>query len=305
LATLYRSHLAAMSVMYADIESQVSAHAEVFIGSPGTVLRRENASGFRFYAHQFYDAAGRKRERYVAGPIGDADVEAAASALRQRIDASRQAIASIRLLGRQGFAVVDAKTFGSLASLYNHGVFDAGGVLVGPHAYGIMLNQLGVACAPIATAAFEAATGEALAFDRIPDSNFLQMLQADGIPVTELLAPATGLPYLDYLLGETRSGPLLAREGCFLVRVPLPARFAIHKLLVSQHRIGPSSRADDDVLQAAVLIAALSDRQPGAIEDAVRAVPPSARRRLGRAVARARPLLEADYPLGWRALGGD
>ena len=48
------------------------------MGTPGSVLRRRNASQFEFYTHQFYDALGAKRERYVAGPVGSTEAEAAA-----------------------------------------------------------------------------------------------------------------------------------------------------------------------------------------------------------------------------------
>jgi hypothetical protein len=122
------------------------------------------------------------------------------------------------------------------------------------------------------------------------------------IPVPELQAHATGLPYLRYLLGESQTAPLLAREGCCLVRVPLPERFAVHKLIVSQLRVGRSVKSQKDVAQACTLLALLGDLYPGAIEAAVAAVPVRARRYLNRALALARPLLHDEYPRAWEAL---
>ncbi len=54
------------------------------------------------------------------------------------------------------------------------------------------------------------------------------------VPVPELGTHATGLPILAWLLAESRTAMLMSREGCCAVRIPLPERFAIHKLIVSR-----------------------------------------------------------------------
>jgi hypothetical protein len=264
-------------VLLADLENHARGQSKVFVGTPGSVLERSNAAGFRFYAHQFYDGDGKKRERYLAGPVGAPEADAMAQALRLAIAETKAASTSLRLLGREGFALADAKTYATLASLYNHGVFQAGGVLIGSHAYGLLLNQLGVAGAPYATEDIDIARREKLAFPELPEASFLEMLQSTGIPfvevpqldarqpstsfkergrsrfhvdllvpsagedfqvvpVPELQAHATALPYLSYLLADSQMSLLMAREGCCMVRVPLPERFALHKLMVSQLR---------------------------------------------------------------------
>jgi hypothetical protein len=48
-----------------------------------------------------------------------------------------------------------------------------------------------------------------------------------------------------------------------MVRVPVPERYAIHKLIVSQLR-HKSSKPEKNLRQAAVLIEALVERYPGA-----------------------------------------
>src|SRR5262249_41994635 len=93
------------------------------------------------------------------------------------------------------------------------------------------------------------------------------------VPVPELKAHAVGLPYLQYLLAESQVSMLAAREGACAVRVPLPERFAIHKLLVSQLRRGREAKTQKDLDQAAVLAAALAEHFPGALEEAIAAVP--------------------------------
>jgi hypothetical protein len=104
------------------------------------------------------------------------------------------------------------------------------------------------------------------------------------VPVPELKAHAQGLPYLAYLLAASQEIPVLSSHGSVMVRVPVPERYAIHKLIVSQLRHKTSSKSEKDLHQAAVLIEALVERYPGAIEDAMSAVPKSAAHRLARAV---------------------
>jgi hypothetical protein len=84
--------------------------------------------------------------------------------------------------------------------------------------------------------------------------------------------------------------------------VPLPERFAVHKL-VSQLRVGRGAKSDQDVHQASVLCAALADHHPGALESALAAVPRRARRYLAPALEAARRFLERDHPRAWEELG--
>jgi hypothetical protein len=319
-------------VLYGDLENHALAQREVFVGTPGSVIERSNASGFRFYAHQYYDGDGKKRERYLAGPAGAAEADAAADRLRTQIRELRELVPSLRLLGREGFQLVDPRTYATLASLHNHGVFAAGGMLIGSHAYGVLLNRIGVRAAAYATEDVDIARSEALAFAERPAGGFLRMLRGSGIDfvevpgldrkrpatsfkqqgrsrfhvdllvpsrdekfpavfVPELEAYATGLPWLGYLLADSQTAMVAAREGCCAVRAPLPERFAVHKLLVSRLRAGRDAKSARDVHQAAVLCAALAEGHPGALEAAVAEVPRRAKRHLRSALAAVGPLL--------------
>ncbi|MEF8755575.1 MAG: hypothetical protein V5B60_16870 [Accumulibacter sp.] len=82
MPALHRFHPPALMVLSADLASHARGQATVFVGTAGSVLERSNADGFRFCAHQFYDGDGKKRERYVAGPIGAPEPDATARALR-------------------------------------------------------------------------------------------------------------------------------------------------------------------------------------------------------------------------------
>lgn len=340
---LYTPHPRALAVLYADIERYTLSQPEVFVGTAGSLLQRQNASGFPFYAHQFYDSEGKKREQYVAGPVGNPEAEATAEHLRMRIQELKDLVSSLRLLGREGFQLVDAQTYATAASLHNHRFFSAGGVLIGSHAYGVVLNRLGIRAEAYATEDIDVARGERLVFDAPGPPSFLEMLRDSGIEfvevpqlerkqpstsfkkrgrstfqvnllapargetyptirVSELLAHATGLPYLGYLLAETQVGALLAREGCCAVRVPLPERFAIHKLIVSAIRRGRNEKAQRDRAQAVVLSAALADLHPGALESAVKDIPRHASKYFRTALSTVRELIEKPHPRAWEAL---
>jgi hypothetical protein len=340
---LFASHSRPLTVLHSEVERVALEQQKAFVGTAGSVIERTNAAGFRYYAHQSYDAGGKQRERYLAGPVGDADADAMADEWRTRIKEVKELVPTLRMLGREGFALVDSKTYATVAVLHNHGIFAAGGMLIGSHAYGVLLNRLGVRAAPYATEDIDIARREALAFEKMPAKGLLEVLRETGIefvevpsldrkrpptsfkekgrarfhvdllvpspddtfpviPVPELAAHATGLPHLKYLLAESQLSVVIAREGCCAVRVPLPERFAIHKLIVSRLRSGRSARSEKDIHQAAVLCAALAETHPGAVEAAVAAVPGRATKRFVAALAAARPLIETAAPRAWAEL---
>jgi hypothetical protein len=341
---LFVPHSRALTVLHGDLESHAALGAEAFPGTAGSVIERQNGSGFRFFAHQYYDGDGKKKERYLAGPVGAPAAEKRAAATRARIKEIKDLVPSLRLLGREGYNLADARTYGTVASLANHGVFAAGALLVGSHAYGILLNRLGARAQSYATEDIDIARGEALAFEAQPDAGFLEMLRDSGldfvevprlergapptsfkqrgrshfhvdllvpspaenfpvVAVPELQAHATGLPYLHYLLAESQSAPLLAREGLCAVRVPLPERFAVHKLVVSRLRVERGAKSDKDVFQASVLAAVLAETHPGALESAVAALPRRARKHFTSGLEQARSYLEP-HPRALEELNG-
>lgn len=113
------------------------------------------------------------------------------------------------------------------------------------------------------------------------------------IKMPELNAHATALPYLAYVLNQTQMSTLVGREGCCPVQVPVAERFAVHKLVVSQLRTSRNTKTEKDIHQASVLLAALGERYPGAIEAAVNDLPASARKYLVRACVPALELLRS------------
>lgn len=324
-----------MTLLFAELEATAAEQTIAFVGTPGSITERSNDSGTIFWVHRYSDAIGRRCETYL-GKTDDEEVAQSVMALRARIEATNAAITRIRLLARAGFATVDRKTFATLASLHNHGLFRAGALLIGSQAYGALLNALGVKTVPYATEDVDIARREQLALEGLP--SFLEMLRQTGvdflevpsldrnapsssflerggsrlrvdllvpskdndypiIPVPELKAHAKGLPYLSYLLGASQEVPVLSPHGVVMVRVPVPERYAVHKMIVSQLRAKTSSKPEKDLQQAATLIEALTERFPNALEDALEAAPRSAARHLtgaAKAIKRYLPASTAD-----------
>lgn len=189
------------------------------------------------------------------------------------------------------------------------GVFEAGGVLVGTHAFGILGNLLGVrwtgrnvrtqdldlAAISLAARAEEVRLDAPGALDRL-DMGFLPVpaldprhpstsfkVRGEALRV-DFLTPGTGtrpiplpglgtsaqpLPYLDYLIENPERAAVVDRGG-FLVLVPSPARFALHKVLVAAERPAAfQTKAAKDLAQASELLRALQENRPADIRAAV------------------------------------
>ncbi len=88
------------------------------------------------------------------------------------------------------------------------------------------------------------------------------------MPIPALKAGAIPLQHLGWLIENPVPAAALYGTGIF-VRVPQPARYAVHKLLIAQKRIGDVSKKTKDLLQAKALIEALVALDPAALFDAL------------------------------------
>ncbi|WP_234475663.1 GSU2403 family nucleotidyltransferase fold protein [Paraburkholderia nemoris] len=317
LFPLYEQQEQAYCSQFANIEQAAATQDKVLMGAPGTVIEHKRG-GAIYYARQYMGPEGKKQEESLGGPQGDPEVDSRVEEVRQRIDLSKDLISRIRDLGKLGFQLADNKTYATVGVLYNYGLFEAGAVLVGSHAYAVILNSLGIKAVSYETEDIDIARRHQLALVNLPEGGLLAMLKETGInfvpvpamkrgeastsfteagksrfhvdllvpshddsfptvPVAELNAHATGLPYLAYLLGRSQAGTLVSRHGAVPVRVPDAARFAIHKLLVSRLRTNTLVKSQKDVRQASVLLAMLGEHRTGDIEDACAELPRSAR----------------------------
>ena len=139
---LFLRHEPALVTLLADVEQAAEALQPLPVGSPGALTERTK-SGHGYWYRQFYDAAGAKRDEYL-GPVGDVMGDARRAEAVDWIAAARALAGSVRVLRRAGFPSVDGRTAATLASLANAGVFAAGAVLVGSHAFGVLCGALGL-----------------------------------------------------------------------------------------------------------------------------------------------------------------
>lgn len=340
MPSLTTPHERALTLLFAELATAATRQTEALLGSPGSLAERTNDSGTRYWVHRYSDAAGRRHEVYL-GKSDDPAVIARTTDLRERVVAANATIRSVRLLARAGFATVDRKAYATLAGLHNHGLFRAGALLIGSHAYGALLNALGVRAAAYSTEDIDIARRAQLALSGLP--TFLDMLRETGLEffpvpalhrsapstsfaerggsrlrvdllvpspdegyptvrIPELAAHAKGLPYLAYLLGSPQEIPVLSPHGIAMVRVPAPERLAVHKLVVSQLRSKTSAKPEKDLRQAATLIEALAERFPTAVEEALGALPESAVRYAVRATRALERHLPPSEESAWEEL---
>ena len=88
------------------------------------------------------------------------------------------------------------------------------------------------------------------------------------VELPSLGAKAKPVRFLDFLLSENMPAAVLTGSGV-LVRVPVPERYALHKLLVARYRpTGERDKSRKDLAQARILIEALLEDRPDDVGDA-------------------------------------
>lgn len=97
---------------------------------------------------------------------------------------------------------------------------------------------------------------------------------SDPVYIPRFKTAAQPLHFMTYLFKETIPAVVI-NGGATLVRVPAPARYAIHKLIIAQERSAAGlAKRDKDYLQAFQILSLLHDERPGdiplAVEDAVK-----------------------------------
>ncbi len=90
------------------------------------------------------------------------------------------------------------------------------------------------------------------------------------MPLKNLRAGAVPLQHLDWLIADPVETIVLHGPGVQAI-VPRPARYAVHKLIISQKRFGADNpKRMKDLIQAAALMAALDRNDPFALQDALK-----------------------------------
>jgi hypothetical protein len=78
---------------------------------------------------------------------------------------------------------------------------------------------------------------------------------------------AEPLRFLDFLIHEPEQAVVLHDAGIYVL-VPAPQRYAVHKLIVAQRRVGPGkAKRSKDLIQAQALLDLLADTRPDELRD--------------------------------------
>lgn len=98
-------------------------------------------------------------------------------------------------LRKIGFYSADNSTVVSVAALFNAGIFGKGAVLVGTHAFGVLLNELGVSASPFPlTEDVDVARAQRIEIAALPESGLLALLKQTGLPFHEVPGLKRGEP---------------------------------------------------------------------------------------------------------------
>lgn len=181
-----------LRTVYAQAKELALAQRAVPLLTAGSI-QTETRSGGAFVYRYRYNAAGKRVAEYL-GPASDAVTHAKVEQARQEM-ADQAAIADYsRKLRRIGFYGADNSTLVTVASLFNAGVF-GGGVLVGTHAYGAILNELGVSASlfPM-TEDVDVARAGRIELAAVPEGGLLRLLEQTGLPFVEVPTLKRGAP---------------------------------------------------------------------------------------------------------------
>jgi len=333
---LWRRHDAAARTKYQEVKQLAYSQARILSGTPGTLKQRIKA-GNRYWVREYIRVDGKKTDEHI-GAVSKTAVEGVSS----EIDLSRQLAAGSASLRLFGYQRIDRKPAAVLGVLFNRRLTEGGLVIVGSHAYGVLLNELGIGAAGYKTQDIDVARPHALSialpagfsFHALLNESGLQFVPVPGmpsskpsasfklpgaealavdllvpgkklgevVPVKELNAYAQAIPLLDFLIDEAMQAVALSPNQVIPIRVPAPERFAIHKLYSSQSRRTDRDKIRKDLEQAAIVAAAVEDETPGRLGEAFRRIPAAARSAIRNGARAAAKLVEQTHGEAYRAL---
>lgn len=297
MAALFRRHDPASRTRYQDLKQLAQSQARVLAGTPG-LLKRRTQSGNQYWVREHVRVDGRKVDEYL-GPAASLPAARLEQA-RREVDLARGLAAGSAQLRLFGYQRMDRKPAAVLEVFFNRGLHAAGLALVGSHAYGVLLNELGIIAPGYRTqdidvaraAALELAMPDGLTFQRLLSEPSLKL----AFPVKELGAHAQAVPLLDFLIDDPQAAVVLSPNQVVPVNVPAPERFVLHKLFSSQSRRGARDKARKDLEQAATLAAALEEDAPESLLDTFRGMPPRGKPAVKRGARAAALIAEGAHP---------
>jgi hypothetical protein len=299
--------------LYAELLEQLLAlHAERSLGRLPGSFTEKNVKGEDYLYFQVSQPGGSTKQFYL-GRKTPALVRLVDRFVRDRaalsgdLDRLRRLTAQVRA---GGVNVTDTPSGRVLRAFSDSGLFEAGAVLVGTHAFVALGNLLGIhwGAGAVRTQDVDLASNPDVDIDvALPDVQVdvpavLESLKLGFLPVpsfdakepstsfkvrghalrVDLLCPKRGprevplfikrfnaaaqpLEFLDYLV-EAPERAVVVSGDPILVKVPAPARFAMHKLVVAGMRPATlHTKAEKDRAQAGAILEVLVEDRPGDI----------------------------------------
>ena len=293
-----------MQTLYADLVQSTEAAA----ARPGTISRRRIKGAIHVYS---IEKDGIHKSSTLSGPRERSRHQSRGRACQaRRRDLAKIRRTTVTALKAARISAPPLAMGRVLEVLANAGLFEKGAVLVGTAAYQLYPCIVGATLSAGSMQTQDADLGlTELAVRAVKDAgdigatlaraepSFQPRFQLDHqlplafrsrdgfsvelvttmrrkqepLPVPGLGCAAQPLRFLDYLLDEPIPAVALYNGGV-LVRVPDPARYAVHKLIVAGERRPGDAKRRKDLAQAEELLAAFAlMRNETAIEDAVAA----------------------------------
>ncbi len=329
---LLRRHDPASQTRYQELKALAATQRRVLAGTPG-VLKQRTKSGKRYWVREYIRVDGSKVDDHLGA---ESAVEPARlEQWRAGVELARALAAGSAQLRLFNYQRMDRKPAAVLEALYNRGLVAAGLTLVGSHAYGALLNELGIAAPGYRTQDLDLARAQPLAIALPKGASLHSLLRESGlpfvpvpgmpshrasasfklpgaetlavdllvsgsrlgalVPVPELAAHAQAVPLLDFLIGEPIDGVILSPNQVIPVKLPSPERFVLHKLYASQSRTD-RGKAPKDLDQAATLAAVLEEDMPGRLLNTFRRMPSAGKSATRRGARAAARRLEGLHP---------
>jgi hypothetical protein len=291
-----------MQTLYADLLQSTSQPDDI----AGTIKRKTVKGTTYLYASV---RSGAKRVEHYLGPEALHETQVAAERYKQAEVRARGHRSTVQMLRRSGMLAPPMPIGRIFEVLTKAGLFSRGLVLVGTHAFRLYPLALGATWPgaafatndiDISAAMFVEAGGPVdlaavlrsadasvelhwhenhalpcrFQFGEISLDVLTQQARGNASPVeiAGLGAVGEALPFQEYLTEQTFEAIALHGAGV-RVRIPTPARYAAHKLIVSQRRGKRNPKSAKDLQQARSLIDALNylgneDEIEDAIENA-------------------------------------
>lgn len=274
-----------------------------FSGLENVGFVKKTQAGKVYWYCQYTDISGVRKQRFV-GP-DDEKTKTLIETSKLAADSLADRKRLVAMIAAGGGAVEKGRPAKIIEKLAGAGVFDAGGMLIGSYAFSCYGNMLGVVFddAMRRTEDMDIAYDRSIEIGFVRDVRLdiniaaPEMVEPKQInpwvPPYEMIAPdgfkiefltsrknpndkspiqvqrfgvnAQPLEFLDYIIENPVKAVVLYGAG-ILVNVPDPARYAIHKLAVSQWRPATNpEKKRKDLQQAQALIEYFLEESPGAL----------------------------------------